>query len=125
MAEQTGGQPFTSLESALAQGDFAAVDILLPHNQHEAAGLLASAAGKHVVLEKPMSTNIASCDRILAAAKQAGTVFMVAEQAHDRPDVRQVQQLIQDGAIGKLITARAYFGGAGPGPQQRPQTLAL
>lgn len=121
MAEQTGGQPFTSLESALAQGDFAAVDILLPHNQHEAAALAAFAAGKHVVLEKPMSTNIASCDRILAAAKQAGTVFMVAEQAQYWPDARQVQDLVQAGAIGEIITARAFFGGPAPAPSSGPK----
>lgn len=53
MAEQTGGQPFTTLESALEQGDFAAVDIMLPHNQHEAAAISSFAAGKHVVLESP------------------------------------------------------------------------
>jgi predicted dehydrogenase len=116
MAEQTGGQPFTSLESALAEGDFAAVDIMLPHNQHEAASVSAFAAGKHVVLEKPMSTNLESCARILAAAKQAGTVFMVAEQAHYWPDVHQVQQLLQDGAIGEIITARGFFGGPAPAP---------
>ena len=121
MAAQTGGQPFTSLESALEQGDFDAVDIMLPHNQHEAAAVTAFAAGKHVVLEKPMSTTLASCDRILAAAKQAGTVFMVAEQAHYWPDVQQVRQLIQAGAIGEIITARAYFGGAGPADSSGPK----
>ena len=69
----------------------------------------------------PASTNVASCDRILAAAKQAGTVFMVAEQAHYWPDVRQVHQLIQDGAIGAIMTARAYFGGAGPADSSGPK----
>ena len=121
MAEQTGGQAFTSLETALAKGDFDAVDIMLPHNQHEAAALAAFAAGKHVVLEKPMSTNIASCDRILAAAKQAGTLFMVAEQAQYWPDVRQVQELIQAGAIGEIITARAFFGNPAPAPLNGPK----
>jgi predicted dehydrogenase len=87
---------------------------MLPHNQHEATALAAFAAGKHVVLEKPMSTNIASCARILAAAEAAGTVFMVAEQAQYWPDARQVQQLIQEGAIGAIITARAYFGNPAP-----------
>ncbi len=116
MATQTGAQPFTSLESALAEGDFAAVDIMLPHNQHEAAATRAFAAGKHVVLEKPMSTNLASCERILAAAKQAGTVFMVAEQAQYWPDVQQVQQMIQAGVIGEIITARGFFGGPAPAP---------
>ncbi len=127
MAEQTGGQPFASLESALAAGDFAAVDIMLPHNQHEAAAVAAFAASKHVVLEKPMSTDLASCARILAAAAQAGTVFMVAEQAQYWPDARQVQGLIQAGAIGEIITARAYFGGPAPAtiPDPKPWRYEL
>src|SRR5689334_14718159 len=78
MAEQTGGQPFTSLTSALEQGDFTAVDIMLPHDQHEAAAVLAFGAGKHVVLEKPMAPTLAATQRIIAAAQHAGTVFMVA-----------------------------------------------
>lgn len=127
MAEQTGGQPFTSLEDALAAGDFAAVDIMLPHNQHEAAALAAFAAGKHVVLEKPMSIDLASCARILAAAQAAGTVFMVAEQAQYWPDARQVQELIGAGAIGEIITARAYFGGPAPAtiPDPKPWRYEL
>jgi UDP-N-acetyl-2-amino-2-deoxyglucuronate dehydrogenase len=111
MAEQTGGQPFTSLEAALEQGDFEAVDIMLPHNLHEEAALLAFAAGKHVVLEKPMATTLDSCDRILAAARKAGTVFMIAEQSQYWPDAVKVQQLIREGAIGEIVTARAAFGG--------------
>ena len=111
MAEQTGGQPFTLLEVALNQGDFEAVDIMLPHHLHEQAATLAFTAGKHVVLEKPMATTLDSCDRILAAARKAGTVFMVAEQSQYWPDAVKVQQLIRDGAIGEIITARAAFGG--------------
>lgn len=128
MAQQTGGQPFTSFEAALAEGDFAAVDIMLPHHQHEAAAVLAFAAGKHVVLEKPMAPTPAACERILAAARQAGTVFMVAEQAHYWPDARKVQELIQAGAIGEVITARAYFGNPlgqrNPGPRPWRYELA-
>lgn len=129
MAEQTGGQPFTSLEAALAEGNFAAVDIMLPHHQHEAAAVCAFAVGKHVVLEKPMAPTVAASARILAAAQQAGTVFMVAEQAHYWPDARKVQELIQAGAIGEIITARAYFGNAlgkrSAGPRPWRYELAL
>ena len=114
MADQTGAQPFTSLVTALAQGDFAAVDIMLPHNQHEAAAVAAFAAGKHVVLEKPMAHTLASCENILVAARQAGTVFMVAEQAQYWPDARKVQELIQAGVLGEILMARAVF--ANPGP---------
>jgi predicted dehydrogenase len=111
MAEQTGGQPFTSLETALEQGDFQAVDIMLPHHIHEEPTVRAFAAGKHVLLEKPMATTLDSCDRILAAAREAGTVFMVAEQAQYSPAVVAAQRLIRDGALGEIITARAFFGG--------------
>jgi UDP-N-acetyl-2-amino-2-deoxyglucuronate dehydrogenase len=111
MAEQTGGQPFTSLETALEQGDFEAVDIMLPHHIHEEVAVRAFAAGKHVVLEKPMATTLDACDRILSAAKEAGTVFMIAEQSQYWPGVVKVQQLIREGAIGKVITAEAFFGG--------------
>ena len=111
MAEQTGGQPFTSLETALEQSDFEAVDIMLPHHIHEEPTVRAFAAGKHVVLEKPMATTLDACDRILAAAKEAGTVFMVAEQSQYGQAAVKVQQLIRDGAIGEIITAEAFFGG--------------
>lgn len=110
MAQQTGAQSFTDLDEALAHGDFDAVDIMLPHHLHEAAAVRAFAAGKHVVLEKPMAPTIAACNRILEAARQAGTVFMVAEQAQYWPDAVKVQELIQAGAIGEVITARAFFG---------------
>ena len=116
MAAQTGARAFYSLEDALEKGDFDAVDIMLPHDQHEWAAVLAFAAGKHVLLEKPMSTTLPSCDRILAAAKKAGTVFMVAEQAEYWPDARLVRQLVQDGALGQLITAQALFGGSARAP---------
>ena len=48
-----------------------------------------------------------ACDRILAAARAAGTVFMVAENAQYWPEVLTVRDLIADGAIGDVITARA------------------
>jgi UDP-N-acetyl-2-amino-2-deoxyglucuronate dehydrogenase len=109
MVAKTGGRPFASLEAALAGSDFDVVDIMLPPYLHEEAALLAFAAGKHVVLEKPMSTTLESCDRILDAARKAGTVFMVAEQAQYWPDVVKAQRLIRDGAIGEIVTARAIF----------------
>jgi predicted dehydrogenase len=112
MAEQTGATPFPSLQSALAEGEFAAVDIMLPHYLHEEAAVQAFTAGKHVVLEKPMAPTLDACTRIMRAAQKAETVFMIAEQSQYWPDARKVQQLIQEGTIGEVITARAFFGGA-------------
>jgi predicted dehydrogenase len=107
IAKRTGARTFASLAEGLAGGDFDAVDLMLPHDVHEAAAVEAFAAGKHVLLEKPMSTTIDSCDRILAAAREAATVFMVGENAQYWPEVVRAKQIIDDGEIGDVLTARA------------------
>ncbi len=112
MAQRTGATAYTQLEDALADAGVDAVDIMLPHALHERAALLAFEAGRHVVLEKPMAPTLEACERILAAAHSAGTIFMVAEQSQYWPDAVKVQEMIGTGAIGEVITARACFGGA-------------
>lgn len=109
VASRTGAVVFPSIEEALAGCDFAAVDIMTPHDTHEALATLALGAGKNVLLEKPMAMDLDACDRILAAARAAGTVFMVAENAQYWPEVVTAERLIGNGAIGDLVTARASF----------------
>ncbi|MEM7015812.1 MAG: Gfo/Idh/MocA family oxidoreductase [Pseudomonadota bacterium] len=108
-AERTGAQPFNSLETALAEGDFDAVDIMLPHNLHETAAAAAFDADKHVLLEKPMAHDLASCERIIARANQSDKIFMIAEQAQYWTDIIKVRELIDAGAIGRVLNARACF----------------
>ena len=108
-ATETGGTAFTSLDEALEKGDFDAVDLMLPHDLHEAAALQCFAAGKHVLLEKPMALELDACERIIAAARAAGTVFMVAENAQYWPEIVKAKEVIESGAIGDIITARAAF----------------
>lgn len=83
-------QAFTSLDEALSQCDFDAVDVMLPHDLHEWAAIRCLKAGKHVLLEKPMATTPDGCAAILEAAEVAaksGTVFMVSENAQYWPEV--------------------------------------
>lgn len=110
MAERTGAPAFTSLEEALEKGNFDAVDLMLPHDLHEEAAAASFEAGKHVCLEKPMAHDLESAERILAiAARHPEQVFMVAEQAQYWPDIVKARELIDDGAIGDVVTARACF----------------
>jgi predicted dehydrogenase len=123
IADQTGARVFGSLEDALRAGGFDAVDVMVPHHLHESVATEALGAGLHVLLEKPLAPTVAACDRVLAAAQAAGTVFMVAENAQYWPEVLTVRDLIRDGAIGDVITARAatffpalgdFYGGESP-----------
>jgi UDP-N-acetyl-2-amino-2-deoxyglucuronate dehydrogenase len=107
MADRTGATPYGSLAAALIDREFDAVLIAVPHHLHESVATEALGAGLHVLLEKPLAPTVDACERILAAASVAGTVFMVAENAQYWPEVLTVRDLIRDGAIGDVITARA------------------
>jgi predicted dehydrogenase len=107
LAEKTGGAPFPSLGAAVAAKAADAAAILVPHHMHEPLALEAFAAGLHVFLEKPMATTLEACKRILAA-RGAETVFMLAENAQYWPGVVRAKALLEEGAIGALVTARAW-----------------
>jgi len=109
LARETGARAFASLEEALAAGGFDAVDLMLPHHLHEDAAVRCFAAGKHVLLEKPLATDLDACERILAAGRRAGTVFQVAENTQYWPEVLAARHLLDQAAIGDVITARASF----------------
>jgi predicted dehydrogenase len=101
---------FDSLADALSSdAEFDAVAILLPHHMHEASTIEALQAGKHVLLEKPMALSEEACQRILSVAKASDQVFAVGENGSFWPEVRIAKALIQDGAIGEVVTARAHY----------------
>ncbi|MEM7344928.1 MAG: Gfo/Idh/MocA family oxidoreductase [Chloroflexota bacterium] len=113
-AAETGATAYASLAEALEDDTFDAVDIMVPHDLHEELALMAFTAGKHVLLEKPMAPTVEASHRILKAAEQArqkypDLVFMVAENAQYWPEIVLAKQLIDDGAIGDIITCRAAY----------------
>lgn len=112
LSDRAGAPGFASLSEAIDRaGDrFDAVDILVPHDLHEAVTLEALGAGKHVLLEKPMAIELEACERILAAAAaNPSAVFLVAEQSQYWPDVVEAARLIAVGAIGRPLFARACY----------------
>jgi predicted dehydrogenase len=108
LAAKTGGTPYPALADALAADAADAVAIMVPHHLHEPLAIEALRARRHVLLEKPMATDPVACERILDVARAAGTVFMVAENAQYWPGVLRAKRLLDEGAIGTLVTARAW-----------------
>ncbi|MBM3725048.1 MAG: Gfo/Idh/MocA family oxidoreductase [Acidobacteria bacterium] len=70
---------YQTLDEALADPAIDAVDLCLPTDLHKSATLAALAAGKHVLVEKPMALDAAECDAMITGARQAGRVLMVAQ----------------------------------------------
>jgi predicted dehydrogenase len=84
-----------------------AVVVLLPHHLHEEACVAAFAAGKHVLVEKPIARTLAEADRIIAAGRRAGRCLMVAHNQRYDARHRRVRKLIEERALGEIFLARA------------------
>jgi phthalate 4,5-cis-dihydrodiol dehydrogenase len=79
-----------------------AVYIATPHQFHAEHASLAAAAGKHIILEKPMALTLADCDTIIAAVEKAG-VHLVAGHTHAfDPAIRAMRATIASGELGRL-----------------------
>jgi UDP-N-acetylglucosamine 3-dehydrogenase len=95
------------LEEMLADDDISVIDICLPHHLHAPYALQAIAAGRHVLLEKPMAMNVAECDRILTAAAGAGVSVGVSHNQLFYEPHRLLAGMLDDGLLGDLRTIRA------------------
>ena len=79
-----------------------AVAIAVPNDLHAEIAVAALEAGKHVLIEKPMATRLADCDRIVAAASRSGKVLTVGHEMRLSPQWGRIKALIADGAIGEV-----------------------
>ncbi|HEX2195183.1 MAG TPA: Gfo/Idh/MocA family oxidoreductase [Candidatus Limnocylindria bacterium] len=77
-------------------------------DQREAMLLAAIRHGVHVFTEKPFLRTLVEADRVLSAAAEKGVRISVAHQGCTFPIMRQIKQLIDDGAIGELRLLQSF-----------------
>lgn len=95
------------------------------HPHHRKHALMAIAAGKAVLIEKPVCLNAAHAREVFAAANSADVFSMEAMWTRLNPLIRQTQQLIADGTIGEVVGLRNEFGLGRPfDPKDRLYELA-
>ena len=83
-----------------------AVYVATPVHLHAEQTIAAAEAGKHVLCEKPMAMNVAECDRMIAACRDARVRLGIAYYRHFYPAVIRIRQLIASGAIGQAVFAQ-------------------
>ncbi len=101
---------FGSYEALVASDDVDVVYVSTTHPHHHAQSLMAIAAGKAVLIEKPVCLNAADAREVFAAATKADVFTMEAMWMRLNPLIRKAQQLVADGAIGELRGVRDEFG---------------
>jgi predicted dehydrogenase len=105
---------YGSYEELVADPEVDVVYVASPHSEHVAHALLAIAAGKHVLIEKPMAVTAAGARSIAAAARAAGVFAMEAMWTRYLPQTDIARQLLADGMLGDVEVVTADFGGAAP-----------
>lgn len=96
------------------------VYIASPHSEHKRLALLAIAAGKHVLVEKPIAVTAAEAREIRDAAKAAGVFAMEAMWTRYLPQTDVMLKLRDDGVLGDPRLVVADFGTRGnPDPAGR------
>lgn len=114
LAERFGGCAYGSLEELLANDEIDAVSVCTSNDTHADIAVKALEAGKHVLCEKPMATNLADCERMQAAAEKSGRQLMIGMNQRLAGAHIKAKQLIDAGEIGRIITFKTFFSHSGP-----------
>lgn len=108
-AEQFGCRPVTGYEKLLALDEVQAVYVPLPAALHEQWIEAALAAGKHVLAEKPLTTDPVRTRRLMDLARARGLTLMENVMFVHHSRHAAVKRLVGEGAIGELRAFQASF----------------
>ena len=100
-----GCRAYADYRQLLADPGVDAVLIATPHHRHTEPVLAAAAAGKAILLEKPMAGSADECDRQLAAVRRHGVPFMVGHVNHFVPAYQSAKALLDSGEFGGIVYA--------------------
>lgn len=104
MRTQYGAErAYTDLAEMLANPAITAVTVATPDFAHSAIILAALAAGKHVMSEKPLATDLAETERVVAAAAASDRILMLDFHNRVNPAVAALQETIANGDLGRVI----------------------
>ena len=114
MAARYGGKVYDSIDVMLADPAVDAVVVSLANVAHAEVTVKALRAGKDVLCEKPMATDMQECEAMMAAARESGRLLLIAQNQRLTEAHRQARRMIAEGTIGKVLTFRTTFGHSGP-----------
>jgi predicted dehydrogenase len=87
--------------------DIDAVVVATPPAEHCAVTELASEAGKHALVEKPLTTSVQEAELLVESAARNGTVLMVGHTFEYNPAVWKLKEIVQAGTLGRILYINA------------------
>jgi predicted dehydrogenase len=102
-ARYTSVRQSTEFEEMLADDSLDAVAIATPVHTHAVLAAAALSAGKHVLVEKPMTDSVAEAERLVELAASVGRVLLVDHVFVYAPSVCRMAELTRSGATGDIL----------------------
>ncbi len=99
-----------SYQSLVEDGDVDAIYVATPHPRHHDDAMLALAAGKPVLVEKPLTMDAAQARSLVAAARERGLFLMEAMWTRFLPHIVEVRRLLAEGVLGEIVQLSADHG---------------
>ncbi len=96
---------YNEIEALLADEEIDIVDICLPTHLHKPVSMASLKAGKHTLVEKPISIAIADANEIVALAEKTGKQFMVGHVLPFFAEYAYARRLVEEGKYGALLGA--------------------
>ena len=90
----------------LLQAEIDVVSVCVPTALHYEVTLEALAAGKHVLLEKPIATTVHHADDMIDSARRANKLLFVGMTHRFYPEIREAKRIVDDGDIGQIVMVR-------------------
>lgn len=109
---------YDDLEDLIGHESLDAVLLCTPNHLHESHTLAGLSAGLHVLVERPMTMNASSVQKIIKASDHYQRMVMVGMSHRYRPDVQAVRQFVQNGELGEIDSVRASWHVARPSRAQ-------
>ncbi|MBM7693490.1 putative dehydrogenase [Peribacillus deserti] len=114
LAEMFGGTVALSVEDLLDDPSIQIVSDCSSNEYHHIFSTQALLNGKHVLCEKPISLTIEDAKEIIEAQKKSGKVLMVDHNQRFTRTHQKAKEMIDSGALGKVLTFKTTFGHKGP-----------
>jgi predicted dehydrogenase len=106
-AERFGCDSAATLDAAIVHPRVEGVVLATPNDVHEQQALGCAEHGRHVFVEKPIADTVEAGERMRRACAEADVALMVGHAFRRLGAARRVKQLLDEGALGRVVLAEA------------------
>lgn len=106
---ESDAEALDDMQALLERDDIDAVYLPMANEEHAEWALKAIAAGKHVLIEKPMALRVSDVEAIAEAATEQGVTVMEGFMYRFHPQHDKVAEILDSGVIGEVRTVSTRF----------------